>query len=168
MCGVNSVLAAGVLDLCGVDIVLYGIGQYVCDVNSVMSAGVFDLCGVYTMVAGVDEPVCGVSSVMTPSQLDVCGCDSVVSDETGNSSGVDVVVSSDDAGGGWLPVIGNTLMCGAGLARSDRGDTEVVVGPGVVQPGWVDRLICADGSLRAEPPPMQAKCLRHMLLTAAC
>ena len=70
--------------------------------------------------------------------------------------------------GGWLSVVGNTLMCGAGVALSDRGDTEVMVGPGVVQPGWVDGLISADGSLRPEPPPMHAMCLRRMLLTAAC
>ena len=30
-----------------------------------------------------------------------------------------------------------------------------VVGPGVAQPGWVAGFICADGSLRPEPPPMQ-------------
>ena len=38
MCGVNSVLAAGVLDLCGVDIKLSGADEPVCGVNSVMSA----------------------------------------------------------------------------------------------------------------------------------
>ena len=52
-----------------------------------------------------------------------CGCDSAVSDEVGNSGGVGVVdVSSDDAVRvcGWLSVVGDTLMCGAGVARSDR------------------------------------------------
>ena len=74
------------------------------------------------MVSGVDEPVCGVSSLMAVSELDVCGCDSVVSDEAVNSSGVEVVVSSDYAVpvGGWLSVVGDTLMCGAGVTRSDR------------------------------------------------
>ena len=32
-------------------------------------------------------------------------------------------------------------------------------GPRVVQPGWVDGLICADGSLRHEPPSMHAICV---------
>ncbi len=49
---------------------------------------------------------------MTASELDVYGCDSVVSVEAGNSSGVEVVVSSDDAVpvGGWFSVVGDTLM----------------------------------------------------------
>ena len=58
--------------------------------------------------------------------------------------------------GGWLSVVCDTFVCGAGVARIDRGDTEVVAGPGVVRPDWVDGLICADGSLRPEPPPMHA------------
>ena len=140
-----------------------GVDEYVCGVNSVVSAGVLDLCG-------GDEPVCGVSSVMIASELDVCGCDSVRSDEARYSSGVEVVVSIDDAVrvGGWLSVVGDTLVCGAGVARSHRGDTEMVVGPGVVQPGWVDGLICADVSLWPWPPPMHAMCLCRMLLAAAC
>ena len=45
----------------------------------------------------------------------------------------------------------------------------MVVGPGVVQPVCADGLmICADGSLRPEPPPIHAMCLRRMLLAAAC
>ena len=58
-----------------------------------MSAGVLNLCGVDAVVYCVDEPVCGVRSAMTASKLHVCGCDSVVSGEAGNSSRVDVVVS---------------------------------------------------------------------------
>ena len=54
------------------------------------------------------------------------------------------------------------------MARSDREYTEVVIGPGVVQPGWVDGLICADGSLRPEPLPMHAMYFSRMLLAAAC
>ena len=57
-----------------------GVDELVCGVNSVMSAGVLNLCCVDTVVSGVDEPVFGVSSVMTASELDVYGCDSVVSD----------------------------------------------------------------------------------------
>ena len=78
----------------------------------------------------------------------------------------DVVACGDDPllpdvvrVGGWLSVNGDTLVCGAGVARSG---IEVVVGPGVAQPGWVDGLICADGSLRPEPPPMHAMCLCRM------
>ena len=65
VCGVNSVLAAGVLDLCSVDTVLSGAEESVCGVNSVLAAGVLDLYSVDTVVSGVDEPVCGVRSVMT-------------------------------------------------------------------------------------------------------
>ena len=46
---------------------------------------------------------------------------------------------------GWLSVVDDPLMCGAGVARSDIGDTEVGVGQGVVQPGCMDGLICAYG-----------------------
>ena len=38
----------------------------------------------------------------------------------------------------------------------------------VVVPGWVDGIICADGSLRPEPPLMNAMCLCRILLTADC
>ena len=76
--------------------------------------------------------MCGVSSVMTAGELDVCGYDSVVSDDTGDSTGVEVVVSGDDVvafdddpllpdavrDGGWMSVVGDTLLvCGAGLAQ---------------------------------------------------
>ena len=119
------------------------------------------------MVSGFDEHVCGVSSVMTAGELDV----------RGDSSGVQVDVAVDDVVacgddplfpdavhvGGWLSVVGDPLMCGAGVTRSDRGETEVEVGPGVVQPGWVDGLICTDCSLRPEPTPMHATCLRLAL-----
>ena len=129
VCGVNSVLAAGVLDLCHVDTVLTGVDESMCCVNSVMSPGVLGQCGVDTVVSGVDERVCGVSSVMTASELDVCACDSIVSDEAGNSSSVEMIVSIYDAFlvGGWLSVVGDTSMCGAGVARSDRGDNGVVI-----------------------------------------
>ena len=119
--------------------------------------------------------MCGVSSIMTADELDVCGCDSVVSDETDEVVSVDDVVACGDDPllpdavrlGGRLSVAGDTLVCGARVARSDRGDTEVVVGPGVAQRGWVDRLRCANDSLRPEPPPMYSMCLCHSLLAAA-
>ena len=127
-------------------------------------------------MAGVDEPVYGVSSVMTASELDVCGCDSLVSVETGEVVSVDyVVVCCEDPllpdavrVGGRLSVVGDTLVCDSGVARSGRRGTEVVVGSGVAQPGWMGRLICVDVSLRPEPPPMNAMWLRRMLLAAAC
>ena len=111
-----------------------GDDESVSGVNSVLSDGVLDLYGVDTVVSGVDEPVYGVSSAMTASELDVCGCESAVSYEAGYSSGVDVVVPigyvvacGDDPlltdavrAGGWLSVVGDTLMCGTGVARSDR------------------------------------------------
>ena len=125
-------------------------------------------------MSGVDEYVCGVSSIMTADGLDVCGRDSVVSDETGEVVSVDDVVACGDDP--LLPdavrvvdrlsVVGDTLVCGAGVARSDRGDTEAVVGSGVAQRGWVDRLMFADDSLRPEPPPY-AMCLCRSLLAAA-
>ena len=129
------------------------------------------------VVSGVGEPVCGVSSVMTAGALNICGCDSLESGGAGDSSGVEVV--DDLAGGddtllhdavsvdGWLSVVGDTLMRVTGVARSDRGDTGVVAGPGVTKSGWVDGLICADDSLRPEPPPMHAMCLCRSLLAAA-
>ena len=132
-------------------------------------------CGGDAVVSGADEPVCGVSSVMTAGELDVFGYDSVVSDETGEVVFVDDVVACGDDPllpdavrvGGRLSVVADTLVCGAGVARSGRGDTEAVVGSRVAQRGWVDRLICADDSLRPEPPPMHAMCLCRSLLAAA-
>ena len=77
---------------------------------------------------------------MTAGEFDMCACDSLVSDGTGDSSGVevvdDVVACGDDTLlddavhiGGWLSVLGDTLMCADGVARTDRRDAEVVVGP---------------------------------------
>ena len=43
VCGVNSVVAAGVLDLCCVDQVVSGVDEYACGVNSVLAAGVLNL-----------------------------------------------------------------------------------------------------------------------------
>ena len=134
----------------GLDAVVSGVDKSVCCNNSVLANGILDL------VSGVDDSVCGVSSVMTAGDLEVCGCDSLVSDGVGDPSGVevvdDVVACDDDTtllpdafrDGGWLSV----------------------VGLGVVQPGWVAGLICADDSLRPEPPPIHAMCLCRSLLAA--
>ena len=195
LCGVDTVVPGADLDSVargdlvvhvgemslsgGGDAVVSCVDESVCYVNSVLADGIIDLCGVDTVVSGVDEDVCGVSSIiMTDDELDVCGCDSVVSDETGEVVSVDsvddVVACGDDPllpdavrVGGRLSVVGDTLVCGAGVARSDRGDTEAVVGSGVAQRGWVDRLMCADDSLRPEPPPMYSMCLYRSLLAAA-
>ena len=53
--------------------VVSGVAESVCGVNSMMSAGVRDLCGVDTVLSDVDDSVCGGSSVMTVGELDVCG-----------------------------------------------------------------------------------------------
>ena len=116
----------------GGDAVVSSVDESVCGANSVLADGILDLRGVDRVVSGVDEPVCGVSSVLTAGELDVCGCESLVSDEAGDSSGVDDVVA---CGGDTL--LPNAFCVGGWLS---------VVGPGVVQPGWVDGLICADVS----------------------
>ena len=84
------------------------------------------------------------------------------------SCGDDPLLSDAVRVGGCESGVGNNLVCGAGVAWSDRGDTEVVVEPRVVQPGWVDGVICSNGFLRPDPPPMHSMCLHRMLLTAAC
>ena len=101
----------------GGDAVLSGVDESLCGVNSVLADGSLDLCGIDTVVSDVDDPVCGVSSVMTAGELDVCGCDSLVSDGAGDSSGVEVVHDVVACGyytllpgafrvGGWLSVVG--------------------------------------------------------------
>ena len=146
------------------DAFVSGVDESVSCVNSadVLADGILDRCGSDPVVSGADEPVCGVSSVMTAGELDVFGYDSVVSDDTGKVVSVDDVVACDDDPllpdavrvGGRLSVVGDTLLCGAGVVRTGREDTETVVGSGVAQHGWVDRFIGADDSLRPEPTPM--------------
>ena len=114
----------------GGDAVVSSVDESVCGVSSVLADGILDLCGIDTVVYGVDEPVCDVSSVMTTGELDVCGCDSLVSDGSGDSSGVEVV---DDV-----------VACGDDTLLPDAfraGGWLSVVGLGVAQPGWVDGLI---------------------------
>ena len=41
----------------GGDAVVSGVDESVCGVNSVLAAGVLDLCGVDTVLSGVDESV---------------------------------------------------------------------------------------------------------------
>ena len=178
--GDGDVSVAGGSDL-AVCVVVSGVDESVCGVNSVMTAGVLDLCGVDTVMSGVDRFVCSVSTAMTAGESEVCGGDSVVSGEAGKSSRVDVFVSGDDVvcgddpllvgvGDCWV-VVGDAMLCGAGVTRDGGGDAEssVVLGSGVAPPGGVDGLVCADDSLRPEPPPIHAMCLRYcILLAAAC
>ena len=183
---VGAVSGGGDTAVSGVETVVSGaVGVCLCDLDNVSPGAIVVRVGETSLsgcgdevVSGVDESVCSVSSVMTSGELDMCGCGSLVSDESGDVSVDDVVACGDDPllpdkvrVGGRLSVVGVTLVCDSGVARSGRGDNEGVVGPGVAQPVWVDKLICADGSLRPEPPPMNALWLRRrpsMLLAAAC
>ena len=183
LCDLDRVSGGGDTDVSGVDTSSGAVSVCLCDIDSV-SPGAMVACvgemmsgGGDAVVSGVDVPVCGVSSVMTAGELEVC-CGSLVPDETGVVSVDDVVACGDDPrlpdsvrAGGRLSVLGDTLACDSGVARNGRGDTDVVVVPGVAQPVWVDGLICMDGSLRPEPPPMNAlwlRCRPPVLLTAAC
>ena len=186
LCDLNRVSGGGDPDVSGVDTMSGAVRVCLCDIDSVspgdMVVRVGDMMlseGGDAVVSGADVPVCGVRSVLTAGELDVCCCGSLVTDETGDVVSVDDVVACGDdpllpdsvRAGGRLSVVGDTLACDARVARSDRGDTEVVVVPGVAPPVWVDRLICMDGSLRPEPPPMNAlwlRCRPPVLLTAAC
>ena len=154
MCDLDRVSGGGHMDVSGVDTVASGaVSGCMCDIDSVSRGDVVVRVGEMSFSGGGDA--------------DVCGRDSLVSDGAGDSTGVevvdDVVACGDDTllhdairVGGWLSDVGDTMMCGAVVARSDRGDTDLVVGSGVTQPGWVDGLISADGSLRPEPPPTNA------------
>ena len=73
----------------GGDAVVSGGDESVCGVNSVLADCILDLCGIDTVGSGVDEPVCDVSSAITAAELDLCGCDSLVYDMAGDSSGVE-------------------------------------------------------------------------------
>ena len=131
LCDLDKVSGGGDTDVSGVDtVVSASVSGYMCDIDSVSPGGIvasFDDMSVSgggdAVVSGVDETVYGVNSVMPASEVDMSGCNSLVTDDAGNSSGVEVVMSIDDAVrvGGWVSVVGDTLMCGAKEARSDRG-----------------------------------------------
>ena len=157
LCVLYRMSGCGDTDVSGDDTVVSGaISGGLCDLDRVsggdvvVRVGEISLAGSGDTVAcGVDEPMCGDSSVMTAGEFDVRGCDSIVSDGAGDSSGVgvvdDVVACGDDTllhdavrVAGWLSVVGDTLMCGAGVARSNRRDPAAVVGLVVAQPvGWM-------------------------------
>ena len=176
LCDIDRVSGGGDTDVSGVDTVVSCVSVCLCDLDSVspdaMVVRVGEIMlsgGDEAVVSGVDVLVCGVSSVMTAGELDVCCCGSLVSDATGDVVSVDDVVACGDDPllpdavrvGGRLSVVGDTLVCDSGVARSGGGDTAVMFVPGVAQPVWVDELICADGSLRPEPPPLNALWLRR-------
>ena len=157
-CGVNPVLADGILNLCGIDTVVSGVNQPVCGDSLAMTADELEVCACDSdsLVMTADEfDVCACdsdSSVMTADELDMCACDSLVSGGAGDSSSVEVV---DDV-----------VACGDDAVLPDAfrvGDWLSVVGLGVDQPVWVDGLVCADDSLRPEPPPVYAMCLCRSL-----
>ena len=162
--GGDIVVRVGDMSLSGgYDAVVLGVDGSVCGVNPVLADSILNLCGIDTVVSSVDEPVCGDNSVVTAGEFDVCACGSLVYEENGDVVSVDDVACGDDPllpdavrVGGRLSVVGDTLVCDSGEARSLGGDTAVMVVPGVAQRVWVDELICADGSLRPEPPPLNA------------
>ena len=157
LCDLDRVSGGGDTDASGVDTVTGAVSVCMCDLYSVSPGAMVVRVGEMVLsgsadavVSGVDVPVCGVSSVMIAGELDVCCCDSLVPDETGEV--VSVVACGDDPllpdsvhVGGRLSVVGDTLACGSGVGHSGRGDTEVVVVPGVAQHVWVDGLICRGG-----------------------
>ena len=167
--GCDIVVRVGDMSMSGGgDAVVLGVDGSMWGVNPVLADSVVNLFGIDTVVSSVDEPVCGDNSVVTAGEFDVCACGSLVSDETGDVVSVDDVACGDDPllpdtvrVGGCLAVVGDTVVCDSGVARSGRVDAEVMVVPGVAQPVWVDELICADGSLRPEPPPVNALWLRR-------
>ena len=185
LCDLDRVSGGDDTDVSGVDTVSGAVSVCLCDLDSVSPGAMVVRVGEMmseggdAVVSGVDVPVCGVRSVLTAGELDVGCCGSLVTDEIGDVVSVDDVVACGDdpllsdsvRASGRVSVVGETLACDYGVARSGRGDTEVVVVPGVAPPVWVDRLICMDGSLRPEPPPVNAlwlRCRPPVLLTAAC
>ena len=186
LCDLDRVSGGGDTDVSGVDTVLSdAVGGGLCDLDDVSPGAIIVRVGDMSLpgggdavVSGVNEPVCDVSSMMAAGELDVCGCGSLLSDKTCDDVSVDDVVSCGDDPllpdavrvGGRLSVVGDTVVCASGVARSGRGDTDVVGVPGVAQPVWLDGLICVDGTLRLEQPPTKALWFRgrpSMLLTAA-
>ena len=151
-----------VSDACDVDSM--SIGDIVVHVAGMSLAGDGD-----TVVSGVDEPVCSDSLVMTADEFDVCACDSDSSVMTADElemCACDSLVSGGAGDSSSVEVVGDVVACGDDAVLPDAfrvGDWLSVVGLGVAQPGWVDGLVCADDSLRPEPPPVYAMCLCRSL-----
>ena len=149
LCDIDRASGGGDTAVSDVATVVSGaVGVCLCDLDSVSPGAIVERVGKMSLsggsdavVLGVDEPTRGVSSVMTAGELDVCGCGSLVSDDTGDVVSVhDVVAYGDDPllpdavrVGGRLSVVDDTLVCDSGVALDGRGDTKVVVVPGVAQ-----------------------------------
>ena len=122
-----------------------------------------------SVVSGVDEPVCSDSLVMTADEFDVCACDSdssVMTADELDMCACDSLVSGGAGDSSSVEVVDDVVACGDDAVLPDAfrvGDWLSVVGLGVAQPGWVDGLVCADDSLRPEPPPVYAMCLCRSL-----
>ena len=122
-----------------------------------------------TVVSGVDEPVCSDSLVMTADEFDVCACDSdssVMTADELDMCACDSLVSGWAGDSSSVEVVDDVVACGDDAVLPDAflvGDWLSVVGLEVAQPGWVDGLVCADDSLRPEPPPLYAMCLCRSL-----
>ena len=151
-----------VSDACDVDTM--SIGDIVVHVAGMSLAGDGD-----TVVSGVDEPVCSDSLVMTADEFDVCACDSdssVMTADELDMCACDSLVSGGAGDSCSVEVVDDVVACGDDAVLPDAfrvGDWLSVVGLGVAQPGWVDGLVCADDSLRPEPPPVYAMCLCRSL-----
>ena len=150
----------------GGDAVVLGIDESECGVNPVLADGILNLCGIDTVVSGVNQPVCGDSLAMTADELEVCACDSdslVMTADELDMCACDRLVSGDSSS---VEVVDDVVACGDDAVLPDAfrvGDWLSVVGLEVAQPGWVDGLVCADDSLRPEPPPVYAMCLCRSL-----
>ena len=91
----------------GGDAAVSGVHGSVCGVSSVLADGILDLSGIDTVVYGVDEPVCDVRSVMTtvacgddtllPAAFRVDGSLSVVGLGVAQPGWVDGLIRADDS-----------------------------------------------------------------------
>ena len=166
LCDLDRVSGGGDTNVSRVDTVVSGdsVSRVVVHVAVMSLAGDGD-----TVVSGVDEPVCSDSLVMTADEFDVCACDSdssVMTADELDMCACDSLVSGGAGDSSSVEVVDDVVACGGDTVLPDAfrvGDWLSVVGLGVAQPGWVDGLVCADDSLRPEPPPVYAMCLCRSL-----
>ena len=167
LCDLDRVSGGGDTNVSRVDTVVSGDSMsrgIVVHVTGMSLAGDGD-----TVVSGVDEPVCSDSLVMTADEFDMCACDSdssVMTDDELDMCACDSLVSGGAGDSSGVEVVDDVVACGDDAVLPDAfrvGDWLSVVGLGVAQPGWVDGLVCADDSLRPEPPPVYAMCLCRSL-----
>ena len=166
LCDLDRVSGGGDTNVSRVDTVVSGdsVSRGVVHVAGMSLAGDGD-----TVVSGVDEPVCSDSLVMTADEFDVCACDSdssVMTADELDMCACDSLVSGGAGDSSSVEVVDDVVACGDDAVLPDSfrvGDWLSVVGLGVDQPGGVDGLVCADDSLRPEPPPVYAMCLCRSL-----